>query len=382
MEPSNAIAAASHPDPYPFYRRLLQGPEIIFDPVIGCWVASRAGVIEEVISSSYCLVRPAAEPVPPAIAGSSAGALFGRLIRMNEGCPHANGKRAIGSLLAGVELPALQARSSELAALLAAHHGLADGAAITRWMYDLPTYVIADLLGFGAGELAQVARWTAEFVRCLSPLSTPDQLLTANTAAERLSHAIAALLNTGGLAGLAAKHLWLDQETLVANLVGLLSQTHEATAGWIGNCIVALISQPGMLERLRVDPQLASSFVEEVARFDAPVQNTRRFVAQPLAIAGVRLQPGDVVLLLLGAAGRDEDANPQPDVFSLERDQRKQFGFGHGRHACPGQDIALSIVTGAVLHLLALPHPWPVQSLDWAYAPSLNGRLPQFFTSH
>lgn len=382
MQPSNAIAAASHPDPYPYYRRLLNGPEISFDAAIGCWVVSRAAVIEEVLASPFCAVRPATEPVPPAIAGSSAGALFGRLIRMNEGCPHATGKRAIGQVLAGVDLATVRKRTAQLASSLAARRGIEDGAALTQWTFDLPTCVTADLLGFPAGDLPRVAQWTADFVRCLSPLSTPEQLCSASIAAQALSDAAIELLNADGLAKQAAKHAWIDQDMLIANLIGLLSQTHEATAGWIGNCIVALLGQPGMQGRLRADPQLVGAFVQEVARFDPPVQNTRRFVTQPVAIAGVQLQPGDVVLLLLGAAGRDQAANLQPDIFSLERAQRKLTGFGHGRHACPGQDIAFNIVTGAVLHLLELPEPMLARSLGWRYASSINGRLPQFFTPH
>ncbi len=382
MQPSNAIAATSHPDPYPYYRRLQYGPDLVFDPAIGCWVASRAAVIEEVLANPLCVVRPAAEPVPRAIAGSSAGELFGRLIRMNEGCPHASGKRVLGDLLTGVDLSTLHTRSVQLAALLAARHGLDDGAAITRWMVDLPTYVTADLLGFAAADLAQVARWTADFVRCLSPLSTPTQLSNASIAAQALTQSVAQVLNMDGLARQAARHNWTDQETLIANLVGLLSQTHEATAGWIGSCIVALCNEPGVQQRLRANPQLATGFAMEVARSDAAVQNTRRFVTQPVTIARVPLQAGDVVLLVLGAAGRDEEANPAPDVFSLERAQRRLAGFGHARHACPGQDIALTIVTGAVLHLLSVPEPVSKQSIGWKYAPSTNGRLPQFFTPY
>jgi cytochrome P450 len=213
-------------------------------------------------------------------------------------------------------------------------------------------------------------------------LSTPEQLSSASSAARALTEAAAKLLNADGLAKQAAQHAWIDQDTLIANLIGLLSQTHEATAGWIGNCIVALLSQPGVQGCLRADPQLTGAFVQEVARFDPPVQNTRRFVTQPVVIAGVQLQAGDVVLLLLGAAGHDEEANPQADIFSLERAQRKLPGFGHGRHACPGPDIACNIVTGAVLHLLELPEPMSARSLAWRYAPSTNGRLPQFFTPH
>jgi cytochrome P450 len=354
MEPLNAVAAACHPDPYPYYRRLLSGPALVFDDSLGLWIASRADVIEEVMDHPHCLVRPPAEAVPRAIAGSAAGEVFARLVRMTEGPAQADGKRALFQALAAVDTAPLEARCTRIAAML----GQPAEDALTRWIYDFPTWVVADLLGFGADELAQVSQWTADFVRCLSPLSTPGQLASASVAALALRERMVPLLAVDALARQVALAGWADQDALIANLVGLLSQTHEATAGLIGNCIVALLGQPGMHERLRADPQLASAFVQDVARDDPAVQNTRRFVAQASSVAGVSLKSGDVILLLLAASGRTEPARP--------------LGFGHGRHACPGQAIALTIATCALQHLLALP----VQG--YTYAHSVNGRLPRF----
>lgn len=390
MHASNAVSAARHRDPYPYYRQLLAGPALHFDADLRLWIASRAQVIREVLDNPHCLVRPVAEPVPQAIAGSSAGAVFARLIRMNDGPAHARPKHAIGQALAAVDPAAVAGNTARLAATLEQRHGLAGGGAITQWIYDLPTCVVADLLGVGAAELQQVARWVADFVRCLSPLSTPEQLAEASAAARILNQRFAELVQSRTLKSgtlldevcrQAAKAGWTGQEAIVANVVGLLSQTHEATAGLIGNAVVTLLSQPRLEERLRADPALAAALVREVARFDPPVQNTRRFVAHTTSIAGVTLRPGDAVLLLLAAAGRDEQAHPQPDVFLLERSDRPPLGFGHGRHACPGQDLACVIATAAIQHLLGLPDALGRSGFDWDYRPSANARLPQFRNS-
>jgi cytochrome P450 len=356
MEPLNAVAAACHPDPYPYYRRLLSGPALVFDDSLGLWIASRAAVIEEVMDNPHCLVRPPAETVPRAIADSEAGAVFARLVRMTEGPAQAAGKRAIIQALAALDLASLEERCAQIAAML----GQPTDAALTRWIRDFPTWVVAHLLGFGAHELPQVARWTADFVRCLSPLSTPEQLARAGVAARALKERMLQLLEVDGLARQVARAGWADQDALIANLVGLLSQNHEASAGLIGNSIVALLGQPGMHERLRADPQLARDFVQEVARDDPAVQNTRRFVAQATGVAGISLQPGDIILLLLAASGRAEPPRP--------------LGFGHGRHACPGQALAFTIAACALRHLSL-----PVQG--YTYAQSVNGRLPRFGTA-
>ena len=158
MHSSNAVAAASHPDPYPYYRQLLAGPPLYFDPELRLWIASRAEVIQEIFDNPHCLVRPVAEPVPRAIAGGDAGAVFAKLIRMNDGAAHAGPKRVIGQALAGVELAAVADKTGRLAAMLEERHVLADGAALTRWLFDLPTCAVADLLGVGQAELPLVAR--------------------------------------------------------------------------------------------------------------------------------------------------------------------------------------------------------------------------------
>ncbi|MEC5217170.1 cytochrome P450 [Actimicrobium sp. GrIS 1.19] len=390
MYPSNAVAAASHVNPYPWYQQLLAGPALHFDPHLRLWIASRATAVQEVMDNPHCLVRPSGEAVPRAFAGSSAGAVFGRLIRMNDGPGHARPKQVIGQALAALDPSVIARRTAHFARLLGQQHGLPDGAALTRWTFDLPTWVVADLLGLGQDELPELALWVADFVRCLSPLSTPSQLADASVAAQALQQRFARLVQTSALTPAtlldaicrqAAHAGWDDQEAILANLIGLLSQTHEASAGLIGNSIVALLDRPQLEAQLRDDPQLAGALVQEVARFDPPIQNTRRFVAQPTIVAGVALQPGDTILLLLAAAGRDAHANPDPDVFVLERPQRRLPGFGHGPHACPGQALATRIATTAIQHLLALPVRLDRAALDWTLRPSANARLPQFFTT-
>lgn len=310
---------------------------LAFDAELKLWVANRAQDIRAVMENPDCVVRPPAEPVPKAIAGSSAGAIFGQLVRMSEGAAHAGPKLAISRALAAVDLAQVARRTAHFAPMLEG----SEGDAITRWVFDLPTYVVADLLGIGEADLPQVARFMGDFVRCLSPLSTPEQLAGASTAASEMMERFARSMQPA--------------DACPANRIGLLSQTHEATAGLIGNCIVALLRDPDLQARLRNDPQQAAALVRQVSRDDPSVQNTRRFVARATSVAGVALQPGDAILLQLGAAG--------------------ECGFGHGRHACPGQELAYTIATGALQHLLSLPLPL---ALDWTYKPSANARLPLF----
>lgn len=173
---------------------------------------------------------------------------------------------------------------------------------------------------------------------------------------------------------------WDHCKALLCNLIGLLSQTYEASAGLIGNALVPLHQRPELRAYLATEAPGAAwlSLVEEVCRIDSPVQNTRRFVEQDCVIAGVQLRRGDAILLLLAAANRDLLANPDPANFAMQRTQRRLYSFGHGRHACPGKTLALGIAAAALPGLLHA-HPSLLHTaLHWHYHPSLNGRIPQF----
>src|ERR1700730_9947136 len=100
--PSDPIAAVTHRDPYPYYARLVAERPLYFDPDLGLWVASSAEAVAAVLASERCRVRPPAEPVPAAIAGTPAGEVFRRLVRMTDGEAHGPLKQAVSAALAGV----------------------------------------------------------------------------------------------------------------------------------------------------------------------------------------------------------------------------------------------------------------------------------------
>ncbi|WP_295749103.1 cytochrome P450 [Undibacterium sp.] len=387
MFPSNPVAAVCHADPYPYYRSLRVGTGLQFDAELKLWVASSAAVVRQVLEHPACVVRPADEPVPRAIAATSAGQVFGHLVRMNEGRAHSTPKLALAHALASLTPEQIAARTSYFSSLLAQQHGLPTAAGVNAWMFDLPLYVVADLLGFAEAELPQLAIWMGDFVRCLSPLSSAEQLASAGVAAQSLLARFGELLaatstSENSLVSRIQQEAqqvgWQNQDAILANLIGLLSQTYEATAGLIANSLVALLSQNGLQQQMRDTPEQIAAMLQEVCRYDPPVQNTRRFVVQTCSIAGVELQPGDAILLVLAAASRDESDFPNADEFQLDRPAHTLLGFSHGRHLCPGQTLALGIGTAALQSLLALTTCLDPTQLQWTYRTSLNGRLPLF----
>jgi cytochrome P450 len=364
------IIAATHSDPYPYYAQLRAEGELIFHPGLNMWLARSAQAVAAVLAHPDCHVRPAQEPIPKAIADGMAGQVFGQLMRMNEGerqrCPRS-------AIAPGLELIDAQ----EVERLVSARLITADAAGLYNAMFRGPVCVVAALLGFTPAQGRAISELTADFVDCLSPLSSPAQLAAAHAAAEQLSGYFIELLDDPHnhshlLAGIRQRFAADATPSLIANLIGLFSQTFEATAGLIGNSVLALIQHPS----LRSDSTHIEDLVAEVQRFDPPVQNTRRFVAAPCEIDGVALHAGDVILVLLASANRDPQLNDNPDAFLLERPNRRSFTFGAGRHQCPGQTLALSIAGATVRQILAMQPA--LDRLTWRYRPSANGRIALF----
>ncbi|HET6827029.1 MAG TPA: cytochrome P450, partial [Ramlibacter sp.] len=151
-----------------------------------------------------------------------------------------------------------------------------------------------------------------------------------------------------------------------ANRIAFMQQALDATAGLIGNSLLAL----------RRDGALAGDplreVVAEVARWDAPVQNTRRFAAQDLELGGQHIREGQGVLLLLASANRDPALNAEPDRLWPGRPQRRSLGFGSGAHACPGEAPAIAIAAAA------LPEIRDSMGAHMGYRPLPNARVPTF----
>ncbi len=348
---TSLLTAPALPDPYPLYAALRAAhPQgLHHDPALGLWVASSAAAVEAVFDHPALRVRPPAEPVPPAIAGMPSGTVFGGLMRQNDGPAHARGKAWAGDVLGRLGPVAEAARR------VAAAGATPRQRPVDTLLFEAPAQVLWQLLeGTPPGDLAPQVR---ALIASWSP--------TADEAARAAGHSAATAL----LARLQGD----------PNRVGLYTQTCEATAGLIGGVLVALQREPGLRARWLADPTLDEALAQEVARHDAPVQNTRRFAAEACEVHGQRLQAGDAILVLLASANRDPAANPDPDRFDLTRTHARCYTWGRGGHACPG--AALS--RGIAMALLRAWHEDDAPGLEamtrrWQHRPSPNGRLPQF----
>jgi len=382
--PDHPIHAVSHCDPYPYYASLLARPPLFHDARLGAWIAARAATVAEVFDNPACRVRPSAEPVPLALLGSSAGEVFRQLVRMNDGPAHTSRKGVLERAFAGVPASRIRARTRAIASQALPQPDTPTD--LNAWVFNTPVSVVADLLGSLPSGIPAIVASVRDFVRCLAPSSDGAPLVKASLAASALQYALGSqrrvaadddsLMNQVCRQARIAN--WTDDSALLANLVGLLSQTYEATAGLLGNSIVALASHPGLLRHVRHHPDGWRQLVLETSRHDASVQNTRRFVAVPTRIGGIDVGAGSVIVMLLAAANRDPQVNAQPEQFLLHRPNRCTFSFSRGAHACPGQAMATEIVSTALACLFETWSEKEMADLAWTYHSSANARLPMF----
>lgn len=378
----SVMQAAMQPNPYPYYTALQQGPVLPYDTDSGCFLASRAEVIAEVLQHPAARVRPVAQPVPAALQGHCCGEVFAALLRMTDGPQQQQLKAILQRQLANVAPAQLTVLCQ---AVLSDVMGpkLAEPTKINRLIYQLPVQVIAQLLGMQPAAATCAATAIADFVRCLPAHADAADIRDADSATIQLQALIHDCLQdaTSWSAALSREFGATANQFASANLLGLLSQSYEATAGLIANSLIRCYLQP---ELAPVDQMQALLFVREVSRFDPPVQNTRRFLAQDAVIAGQHLPAGSIILLLLAAAGRDPQHWATPDQFRpYDRfcfsEGKTDLSFSLGAHQCPGRQLAEQIAATALL-LVWLQFRDCSQSaeLRWTYQPSVNGRLAWF----
>ena len=219
--------------------------------------------------------------------------------------------------------------------------------------YPLPITVIAELLGLPTKDREQLKGWSDEVAMFLSGdvgSLTQEQLDRIVKARRELADYLASIIgerraNPGDdlLSALIEAEEdggHLSDDELMSTAILLLVAGNETTTNLIGNGMFALLRHPEEFRRVWDDPALVPSAVEEMLRFDSPVQLTNRLAKEDLNIAGTAVKRGQVVYLMLGAANRDPVQFPDPDRFDVTRANNKHVAFGAGAHFCVGAPLA------------------------------------------
>ena len=219
--------------------------------------------------------------------------------------------------------------------------------------YPLPVMVIAEMLGVPAQDRAEFKAWSDDLSAVLAgdPAALPDGTLSRVMAARAelvdYFRAIAATrrLSPGNdllsaLVQAEEEGGRLSEDELYSTLVLLLVAGNETTTNLIGNGMLALLKHDDERRRVWSDPTLVPTAVEEMLRFDSPIQFTTRLAKANLEIHDTTIREGEWLYLVIGAANRDPAQFPDPDRFDVGRSANKHIAFGAGAHFCLGAPLA------------------------------------------
>jgi len=224
---------------------------------------------------------------------------------------------------------------------------------VTDFAAGLPVEIIGDMLAAPKEERGPLRNWSLAILGALEPAPSEDALAWGNRSVAEFSDFLANHIDCfrkGMRAGGDVLGMLVAEETedgeklsdveLIQNCIFLLNAGHETTTNLIGNAIAALIAHPAEMARLRADPSLIHSAVEEFLRFESSNQLGNRRVIEAAEIGGVPLDAGTQVTLGIGAANRDPAQFPDPDRLDVGRTPNRHLAFGGGIHACAGMTLA------------------------------------------
>jgi cytochrome P450 len=296
--------------------------------------------------------KPAADDVDPATLHPLARALraLSRIMLFRDPPDHTRLRGLVGKAFTPRMVEALRPRIQGLVDELLAPH-LRDGCVdlVRDFAEPLPILVIAELLGLPPEDRASLKRWSDELAVMLdgsiamqhlgravqSAIEVIDYLRVHLEAKRRdpKDDLISAMLS-------AQERDRLSDDEILGTVLIVMGAGHETTTNLIANGALALLRHPDELARLRAEPRLIGSAVEEILRFDSPVQATSRMPMEDVEIGGASFAKGVEIGLLIGAANRDPAVFPEPDRFDVARADNRHLSFGLGIHFCLGAGLA------------------------------------------
>ena len=370
-------------NPYPMYDQFRAANPVMHVPQADLWLVLDYDSVKRALHDQDAFSSNV---------GLSRGVMFEWLLFMDP--PRHTKLRAIVSrAFTPRSIANLEPRIRELA------RGLVDGVLAKREIdleaelaAPLPIMVISEMLGLPASDVKRVERWSHAIMNLASTIMGPDaEALAASEAFERADAEMRDYMATLAAARRAAprddlltrlveaevdgEHL--SEEELLRFFELLLAAGAETTTNLINNTVICLLDHPDQNARLRAEPALLQSALEEVLRFRSPGQAMFRATKRDVELHGKTIPAGKMVLAMLGSANRDPKQFADPARFDIARDPNPHLAFGHGIHFCIG--AALSRLEARVVFEELLPRaefeyassaPWPPRKPFHVHGPA------------
>ncbi len=381
----NPLSPEVTADPYPYYTELRNKAPVIWLEPFQSWALSRYADVDfalrnpQIFSSSVFTAEALGDlnPVPE----------VPWILDMNP--PDHTRLRKLANkgftprLIRTLE-PRVQAIIQEL---LEPIRGQSESDLVSMFSGPLPTIVIAEMLGVEPERRDDFKVWSDDIVRATSrPTDEAERTAVRESLAglrvyfeQMIEHrrtspgddVISALVQAE------EERDMLSAAEILALAVLILVAGNETTTNLIGNAVLTLLSHPDELAKVRADRALVPALVEEVLRYNSPVQVIFRRTAQDVELEGGKIPAGQNVFLLLGSANRDERQFPEPDRFDIARNPQDHVAFGYGIHYCLGAPLARLEGQNALAALLFDCPPFSCATERVAPIASLIVRGPQ-----
>jgi cytochrome P450 len=339
-------------DPYPTYHRLRTEDPVHYSP-LGFWVLTRYEDVAAVLRDARFIKEPLAALVAARFGGEVPRGV-GLSMLDRDPPDHTRLRSLVSKAFTPRVVEGLRPRIQEIVdGLVARAEAAGSMDLIEEFAYPIPVNVICEMMGVPVEDHERFKGWSLDIARGLDSIwLPPDSEIPRRSAAAR--HAISDYFREligqrrasprGDLlsALIAAEEAGdkLNEEELLATCILILIAGHETTVNLIGNGVLALLRNPEELRRLRTTPGLITTAVEELLRYDGPVQRTARVASDDASIGGRTIRKGEMVMPFIGAADRDPAHFPEPDRLDLGRADNRHIAFGWGIHFCLGAPLA------------------------------------------
>ena len=341
-------------NPYPLYRRLREEDPVHWDPYLHAWVVTRYADVVTVLHR----YRAGRTPTPKRLEDLGMGelspiaALMVRQMLFLDPPEHTRVRRLASAAFGPRRVEVLREHIRQITEGLIDELAAGDRFEVMDGLAaPLPAIVTAEMLGVPTADHVLLKSWSQDFAEMLGNfqhnpgrakkvLQTVEDMVTYFRAAviSEASKPTEGLINALTTAEIDGDRFSVDE--VVANVIVTMVGGQETTTNLIGNGLLSLLRHPDQLERLRSDPTLLESAVEELLRFEAPSQHTARIAPAGAVLGDQEIPEGDAVIAVMGAGNRDPERFPDPDRLDLGREDNRHLAFGWAAHFCFGAPLA------------------------------------------
>jgi pimeloyl-[acyl-carrier protein] synthase len=343
-------------NPYPLYRRLRTEDPVHWDPYLHAWIVTRYEDVATVFRRFSADRTPAPEyfealGVPEV--GPVAQVMVKQMLFLDAPA-HTRLRRLAGAAFQPVQVSKLRQHIQDIADrliddIVARGTGRLD--MLADFAEPLPAMVTTELLGVPVEDHVKLKDWSVTFAEMLGNFQhNPDRLGGVLEAVQNLTeyfHDAIREQRRQPRDGLVSAFLAaevdgdrLSDEEVAANCIVTMVGGLETTTNLIGNGTLTLLRNPADLQRLRTEPDVMPSAVEELLRYESPSQHTARIARDNLELGGKRIRKGQAVIAVMAAGNRDPERFPEPDRLDIERPDNRHLAFGWASHFCFGAPLA------------------------------------------